>query len=53
MVVKPSAPSASFRFAFESRVILDGSQTLCPLKTHRFAFESRVILDGSQTRWFR
>ena len=34
---------------FESRVILDGSQTV-QLKTSRdHWFESRVILDGSQT----
>ena len=34
---------------FESRVILDGSQTLSP-EMHQLAqFESRVILDGSQT----
>ena len=34
---------------FESRVILDGSQTSPPFPGHRFSFESRVILDGSQT----
>ena len=42
-------PLFAVQDVFESRVILDGSQT------HRYAsstwipFESRVILDGSQT----
>ena len=50
------AQRKSWRFLnlrFESRVVLDGSQTAifrgaCPI-----AFESRVVLDGSQTarRW--
>ena len=34
---------------FESRVILDGSQTFVCLYYTTFVFESRVILDGSQT----
>ncbi len=34
---------------FESRVILDGSQTLSSLLNRQRQFESRVILDGSQT----
>ena len=34
---------------FESRVILDGSQTLGPNGLRAIWFESRVILDGSQT----
>ena len=34
---------------FESRVILDGSQTLLWEVDVVCAFESRVILDGSQT----
>ena len=49
MVVKPKVCSVSARGMFESRVILDGSQTLRKA-THPFGgFESRVILDGSQT----
>ena len=35
--------------AFESRVILDGSQTAEFSEAFRAMFESRVILDGSQT----
>ena len=34
---------------FESRVILDGSQTYPRLCMRELKFESRVILDGSQT----
>ena len=34
---------------FESRVILDGSQTRRCVFNRRRQFESRVILDGSQT----
>ena len=34
---------------FESRVILDGSQTELVGHKVRVVFESRVILDGSQT----
>ncbi len=42
----------SWRFLnlrFESRVILDGSQTLYRQYQNQRQFESRVILDGSQT----
>ena len=35
--------------SFESRVILDGSQTRRNGRPVRPQFESRVILDGSQT----
>ena len=35
---------------FESRVVLDGSQTLLGKEIRDDRFESRVILDGSQTR---
>ena len=35
---------------FESRVILDGSQTMDELVKDLTLFESRVILDGSQTK---
>ena len=35
--------------AFESRVILDGSQTMSTSINFISWFESRVILDGSQT----
>ena len=34
---------------FESRVVLDGSQTNNPLADSSLLFESRVVLDGSQT----
>ena len=34
---------------FESRVILDGSQTFMKTLLVLLTFESRVILDGSQT----
>ena len=37
------------RHMFESRVILDGSQTFCLKMVAMPLFESRVILDGSQT----
>ena len=49
MVVKPR--TSSFRTArrFESRVILDGSQTTAERMIASRQFESRVILDGSQT----
>ena len=35
---------------FESRVILDGSQTNVNRNSVTAEFESRVILDGSQTK---
>ena len=34
---------------FESRVVLDGSQTVVGGGEGKVAFESRVVLDGSQT----
>ena len=34
---------------FESRVVLDGSQTSRRALQHAVQFESRVVLDGSQT----
>ena len=34
---------------FESRVVLDGSQTIRVLLQTHLQFESRVVLDGSQT----
>ena len=37
--------------SFESRVILDGSQTVGAQWIAGNLFESRVILDGSQTRF--
>ena len=49
MVVKPSSPLKPHRFGFESRVILDGSQTRYRGGIFGSGFESRVILDGSQT----
>ena len=42
----------SWRFShlrFESRVVLDGSQTMSPIFSPQSEFESRVVLDGSQT----
>ena len=49
MVVKPVPPQGGKRLRFESRVILDGSQTLTVKEIPYYQFESRVILDGSQT----
>ena len=34
---------------FESRVVLDGSQTTISFSLTKQMFESRVVLDGSQT----
>ena len=49
MVVKQRCDLCRLALRFESRVILDGSQTSwCKLKILHL-FESRVILDGSQT----
>ena len=49
MVVKLRIKAELTKLVFESRVILDGSQTL-PINLPRsIQFESRVILDGSQT----
>ena len=39
----------SLNLRFESRVILDGSQTSECVVKRLTSFESRVILDGSQT----
>ena len=50
MVVKLFASVSSSDNLFESRVILDGSQTFLRIAKFPFLFESRVILDGSQTR---
>ena len=52
MVVKLSGEVTPKWLLFESRVILDGSQTLFQLTIHIGVFESRVILDGSQTLKF-
>ena len=49
MVVKPSSTTGKSKCGFESRVILDGSQTALDQSTIVRLFESRVILDGSQT----
>ena len=43
---------------FESRVVLDGSQTPIWALAQHHGFESRVVLDGSQTKdhvlyWYR
>ena len=49
MVVKPIIRIIINRPWFESRVILDGSQTSKSSDVEPYVFESRVILDGSQT----
>ena len=36
---------------FESRVVLDGSQTIVSCSSPVVMFESRVVLDGSQTTY--
>ena len=53
MVVKPVGNKEEVCVKFESRVILDGSQTLMLIRRCPILFESRVILDGSQTRGWR
>ena len=50
MVVKPTWKLDVRSVPFESRVILDGSQTSKPTDVEPYVFESRVILDGSQTK---
>ena len=49
MVVKPWHAKRKHHLQFESRVILDGSQTDRSAFRYWGRFESRVILDGSQT----
>ena len=49
MVVKLAVADKYNAARFESRVILDGSQTVCVSHPMVSRFESRVILDGSQT----
>ena len=49
MVVKQHQGRQNETDRFESRVILDGSQTLLLAQFFLLLFESRVILDGSQT----
>ena len=49
MVVKLIVAAVACERSFESRVILDGSQTGNSTCQTRPMFESRVILDGSQT----
>ena len=50
MVVKLDRIIICRLHVFESRVILDGSQTTFYVDCNRIVFESRVILDGSQTK---
>ena len=50
MVVKQCQRRQNELGQFESRVILDGSQTQTRRINGGMPFESRVILDGSQTR---
>ena len=52
MVVKLLRVTLASLRLFESRVILDGSQTTRRLNKTVDGFESRVILDGSQTSIF-
>ena len=49
MVVKLTLDHSTIVRLFESRVILDGSQTWADYRYKPNRFESRVILDGSQT----
>ena len=49
MVVKRAAILADLLHQFESRVVLDGSQTVACEESQEVWFESRVVLDGSQT----
>ena len=49
MVVKLRDFSIPFPYAFESSVILNGSQTLAICVNVLDGFESSVILNGSQT----
>ena len=49
MVVKQYGRHTPSGARFESRVILDGSQTSKSTDVEPYVFESRVILDGSQT----
>ena len=49
MVVKHKGNPVYEGIEFESRVILDGSQTESYIGETLDEFESRVILDGSQT----
>ncbi len=49
MVVKLKGIPPNATSEFESRVILDGSQTDILRSLSLTSFESRVILDGSQT----
>ena len=49
MVVKLISDFMASNIRFESRVILDGSQTNPKSGADVSVFESRVILDGSQT----
>ena len=53
MVVKRTHLSRNAIWLFESRVILDGSQTILLGRFNDDGFESRVILDGSQTDDFQ
>ena len=49
MVVKLYAFAPKAMVMFESRVVLDGSQTIEEESVKALQFESRVVLDGSQT----
>mgnify|MGYP005769695295 len=53
MVVKLARSCGVHISGFESRVILDGSQTTSKVVRMQSLFESRVILDGSQTEYAR
>ena len=49
MVVKLWFLWSGAESAFESRAVLDGSQTRVPVDILDPGFESRAVLDGSQT----
>ena len=50
MVIKHKAHRLFSVYMFESRVVLDGNQTLSKMSIDHHVFESRVVLDGNQTR---
>ena len=49
MVVKLSVQLQQIQSQFESRAVLDGSQTPSTGTLRAGGFESRAVLDGSQT----
>ena len=49
MVVKQGEGDRHRVVVFESRAVLDGSQTTAAMRFTNPVFESRAVLDGSQT----